>query len=120
MDVLALLDVGPTEFLLLAGLFLLLFGADKVPDLARTFGRTTSKLRSAGKQFQDELDRERGEVVEDRPGDAVPPEQKAQLAAAEEDLLRQLRQAARSLGIDPAGKDEAELRAAIGAKVRQP
>lgn len=115
----ALLDVGPTELLLLAGLFLLLFGADKVPDLARSIGRASAQLRGAGRQFQQQLDAERGVVDEAfRPGDAVPPDMKQQLRAAEDDALRQLRQAARSLGIEPGGMDEGELRAAIAAKVR--
>lgn len=114
---LALLNLGPTEFLLLGALFLLLFGADKVPDLARSLGRVTAQVRAGAKEVQGELDRERG--LEDRPGDAVPPQQKAQLAAAEEDTMRQLRQAARSLGIETQGKGEAELRTAIAAHVRR-
>lgn len=115
MVTLALLDVGPTEFLLIAGLFLLLFGADKVPDLARSLGKATAQFRKAGQQFQEQVEREQGFV--DRPGDAVPEDMKAQLAAAEEETLRQLRQAARALGISPEGMDEASLRAAIAARV---
>jgi sec-independent protein translocase protein TatA len=114
---LALLDVGPTEFLLIAGLFFLLFGADKIPDLARSVGKATAQFRSASKQFTEELDRERG--IEARPGDAVPPDQKAQLEAAEEQALKQLQQAARALGLDTRGKSEEELRAAIAAKAQQ-
>ncbi|HEV8359690.1 MAG TPA: twin-arginine translocase TatA/TatE family subunit [Candidatus Thermoplasmatota archaeon] len=112
---LALLDVGPTEFLLIAGLFLLLFGADKIPDLARSVGKATAQFRGAAKEFQDQLDRERGLAF--RPGDAVPPAQKRQLAEAEDQQLAQLRAAARALGIDPQGKGEAELRAAIAGRV---
>jgi sec-independent protein translocase protein TatA len=118
--VLALLDVGPTEFLLIAALFLLLFGADKVPDLARSIGKATARFRSASKQFQDEVARERGEVF--RPGDAVPREQLAQVEQADlarEQELNRLRSAARSLGIDPAGLDEASLRGAIAARMQR-
>lgn len=114
MVALALLDVGPTEFLLIAGLFLLLFGADRIPDLARELGNASARLKGTAREFSDQLDRERGL---DRPGDAVPPDQKAQIAAAEAQGLAQLQQAARALGIDPAGKDEAQLRAAIAAKM---
>lgn len=116
--VVALLDVGPTEFLLIAALFLLLFGADKIPDLARSLGKASAQFRAASRQFQDELDQERGLVGP--PGDAVPPDQKAQLEAAEERALEQLRQAARALGIDPRGKGEQELRAAIAARAQGP
>jgi sec-independent protein translocase protein TatA len=120
VSALALLDVGPTEFLLIAGLFLLLFGADKVPDLARGIGKASAQFRGAAKEFQSELDKERGVVEQEfRPGDAVPPDQKAQLEAVEADTLRQLRQAARSLGIEPGDMDEAQLRAAIAAKVQR-
>jgi Sec-independent protein translocase protein TatA len=112
---LAFLDVGPTEFLLVAALFLALFGADKVPQLAREVGKLSAQFRGAVKEVQDQIDLERGEAF--RPGDAVPPDQKAQVQAAEEHALAQLRGAARSLGIDPAGKSEDELRAAIATKV---
>lgn len=112
---LALLDVGPTEFLLIAGLFLLLFGADKVPDLARSIGKATAQFRKAGQQFQEQVEREQG--LEFRPGDAVPEDMKAQLAASDEEALRRLRQAARALGIEAEGKDEPALRAAIAARV---
>lgn len=112
--VLALLDIGPTEFLLIAGLFVLLFGAEKVPELARAIGKASAQLRSTSAQLQDELDAERGLAF--RPGDAVPPEQVRQL---EESELERLRRAALELGIEPLGKTEAELRAAIAARVGQ-
>jgi sec-independent protein translocase protein TatA len=112
---LAFLDVGPTEFLLIAVLFLLLFGADRVPDLARQLGRATAQFRSAASGLQQQLDRERGEAFV--PGDAVPPEQKAQLLAQEGELAR-LQRAASELGVDIRGKGPDELREAIAARLR--
>lgn len=115
---LALLDIGPTEFLLIAGLFLALFGADKIPELARSAGRMTARLKSTAKEFQDQFDREQGTAFQ--AGDAVPPEQKAQAAHAEAaaiNELARLQKAARALGIDSDGKTEQELREAIGVNV---
>lgn len=115
---LALLDVGPTEFLMLAGLFLALFGVDKIPEWSRGLGRAAAQFKAAGRQFEEQIARERGEAPEAfRPGDAVPPEQRAQVEAAEEAALQRLRDAARALGIDPQGKDEAALRSAIADRV---
>jgi sec-independent protein translocase protein TatA len=112
---LALLDIGPTEFLLIAGLFLLLFGADRIPDLARSIGKATAQFKGTARDFQEQLDRERG--LDFRAGDAVPPEMKAQSEAAEDAELRRLQQAARALGIHAEGRSEEDLRAAIRAKL---
>jgi Sec-independent protein translocase protein TatA len=107
---LALLDVGTTEFLLIAGLFLALFGADKIPELARSAGRWSARVRSTAKQFGDQIDREQGVLYG---GDAVPAEQRAQVEQAEKNELARLQKAARALGIDSDGKTEQELRDAI-------
>jgi len=42
-------SVGSTELLLVLGVLVLLFGARKVPDLARSLGQALAELRHASK-----------------------------------------------------------------------
>ncbi|MCA1813177.1 MAG: twin-arginine translocase TatA/TatE family subunit [Halobacteriales archaeon] len=115
MVVLAFLDVGPTEALVIAGLFLVLFGADKLPAMAREAGRISAQVRGTARQFTDQMAREEQAFV---PGDAVPVHQKQQVLDVEQNELARLQRAAADLGIDIIGKGPEELRAAIAEKVR--
>lgn len=80
------LAIGTTEILLVVLLLVVLFGAAKIPELARSLGKAKGEFE-AGKR-EGERD-----------------------AAAEE----KLRKEARDLGIDPAGKLPDELRREIAA-----
>jgi sec-independent protein translocase protein TatA len=40
------MNLGATELLIICAIFMLLFGAKKVPDLARSLGRAQSEYRS--------------------------------------------------------------------------
>jgi TatA/E family protein of Tat protein translocase len=59
-----LFSFGGSEFLIIAVLVLLLFGPDKIPQLARTIGRYTREFRKYRDIMESTL---RGEMGEDEP-----------------------------------------------------
>lgn len=77
--------LGTQEILLIAGLFVLLFGASAIPKLARSFGKARGEFKRAQKDMEEEL----------RKG-AKEAEQKAQ----EEERHR------KSLGVQPSAPKE--------------
>lgn len=111
---LAFLNLGAEELVLILLLFFLLFGADKVPELARGLGRFQARIGAAKREFEREVksteERERDELQ------AFERERERKVAEAvsvEAEERARLEQAARALGIDPAGKSDDDLRAAI-------
>jgi sec-independent protein translocase protein TatA len=47
--------LGPPELLLIAGVMVLLFGASKLPTLARSMGSATGEFKKGRQQVEDEL-----------------------------------------------------------------
>ena len=47
-------SVGPTEFFIIIGVLVLLFGVRKVPEAARSVGQTLGELRHAAKDEPDD------------------------------------------------------------------
>lgn len=87
-------SIGTTEILFILLLVVLLFGAHRIPELARALGRAQREFQKARDEVQRELE------TKDRPED------------------ERVRRAARDLGIPVEGKTTDELRAAIAAKVQ--
>jgi sec-independent protein translocase protein TatA len=85
-------SLGTSEILFLLLLLLLLFGAQKIPDLARSLGRA-----------QREFTKAREEIVETQ---ATPTDDE------------RIRKAAKDLGIVVDGKNTEELRAAIADRMK--
>lgn len=85
--------LGTGELLVIILIFLVLFGAHKIPQLARSLGRAQREFQRARDEIEDE---------------AKPP------PASEDDRIRR---AARDLGISTEGQSVEELRAAIAAKM---
>ena len=114
--------------MLILVVLLLLFGADKAPQLARSLGQARAKLDQARGQFQEaiktaeekawdsqldfERERERkiAEVAKEAEG------AKDAAAADRESLVR----AAEGLGLQTQGLSDAELRDAIRARIGGP
>ncbi|MGM0716599.1 MAG: twin-arginine translocase TatA/TatE family subunit [Halobacteriota archaeon] len=59
--------LGPPELLLIAGVFILLFGASKLPKLARSMGTATGEFKKGREEVEDELEeiRSGGQVAAD-------------------------------------------------------
>lgn len=50
-------DLGGGEMLVVFTAFLLLFGADRIPGIARSFGRGMREFKDATNEIKQELDR---------------------------------------------------------------
>jgi sec-independent protein translocase protein TatA len=55
MHTLALVTPGPTEWVLILLIVLVLFGAKKLPELARSLGQSMNEFRKAREEFDKEL-----------------------------------------------------------------
>ena len=55
---------GTTELLLILGIVILLFGAKKIPDLARGLGKGIKNFKSEMKEVNDEIAQEDPKKVE--------------------------------------------------------
>jgi sec-independent protein translocase protein TatA len=70
MNLLAFITPGPTEWLLISTIVLVLFGAKRLPELARGLGQSLNEFRRARDDFNRAVRREDGRDSE-RP---APPE----------------------------------------------
>lgn len=91
--------MGPTELSLVVAAIVLLFGASKIPELARSLGEAEKEFKQAREEAEQELE----EARDERGG-------------TDELDAEGLRDAAEALGIDPEGKSDDELREAIKAR----
>lgn len=64
---------GAGELLVVFLAFLLLFGAEKLPTIARQIGRALEEFRRSAQRMRDELMRAAGDA-EPPPGDSPPPD----------------------------------------------
>jgi sec-independent protein translocase protein TatA len=68
-DVVAIFQqLGLPEILLILGVLLLLFGARKLPELARSLGKSTKEFKAGMKDGADEADRSEEQRTADRAG----------------------------------------------------
>jgi sec-independent protein translocase protein TatA len=68
-DVVAIFQqLGLPEILLILGVLLLLFGARKLPELARSLGKSTKEFKAGMKEEADEADRSTEQRTTDRAG----------------------------------------------------
>jgi sec-independent protein translocase protein TatA len=105
--------IGTTEMMVIGIVaIVLLFGAAKVPQLARSFGQAMGEFKKAKREA--ELDLKKFE--ESAAGEEeVVPKTKAKSKAKTADL--NIREVAAYLGIDTEGKTDEELEAEVKAKV---
>ena len=71
------MNLGPTELLIILGIVLLLFGATRLPKLAKSLGQASSEFKK-GLNEGDE---------DDRAGPAADPDEKVTMTKAELDAL---------------------------------
>ena len=55
MHTIALVTPGPTEWVLILVIVLVLFGAKKLPELAKSLGQSMNEFRKAREEFDKEL-----------------------------------------------------------------
>ena len=104
---------------------LLLFGAKKIPELARSMGRARAEfsrgqamvekeIREAERQDREEEARRKREEARKRTA-----EEKEEEGEDDGDVDPELKAAAKALGIDPKGKTDEELKVLIKYKMEQ-
>ena len=49
-------QIGPLEILVVAAIALIVFGPEKLPEIARTIGRTANQLRRMASEVKDEFE----------------------------------------------------------------
>ena len=62
LDTLAFGPVGPQEMMLILVILLLLFGAKKLPELARGMGKSMGEFKKAREDFEHEITRAADDV----------------------------------------------------------
>ena len=84
MHTIALVTPGPTEWVLILVIVLVLFGAKKLPELARSLGQSMNEFRKAREEFDKEL-HQAGQDLKSSPQNTQPyqPGQPAQSAPAQ-------------------------------------
>lgn len=88
-------SIGPNELLAILLIAFLLFGASKLPELARSLGRSMGEFKKAQREAEIELREFERELKEGK------------YSASEK--REKLEKIAKDLGIDPDGKSDEEL-----------
>lgn len=55
-------NLGSTEIILILAVILIFFGAKKIPELARGFGRGIREFKEASREIQNEIDSESKDI----------------------------------------------------------
>ena len=114
--ILAFLNLGATEIVLILVVIIVLFGADKAPQLARSLGNMRAKLDQTRAQFTDAIKTEEELAFDEQI--SFEKERERKIAETSADPERQaLVRAAEELGLQTAGLTDAELKSAIRAKL---
>jgi sec-independent protein translocase protein TatA len=77
MHTFALVTPGPTEWVLILVIVLVLFGAKKLPELARSLGQSMNEFRKAREEFDREL-HQAGQDLKTAPQNTQPYQQPVQ------------------------------------------
>lgn len=108
---LAFLNLGPSELAVLLLLFLLLFGVDKVPQMARSLGRARAELTRAEADVREALETEEERLMREQL--AFERAREATVAREGPPAREALVRAALQLDIDPSDMSDDALRRAI-------
>lgn len=86
---------GPQEWIMILLVILLLFGASKLPEVARSLGKSVGEFKKAQKEAEMELREFERQMREGK--------------YQQKEKREKLEKIARDLGIDPEGKSDEEL-----------
>ena len=106
--------IGPMEIGIIVLIIILLFGAAKVPQLARSFGQAMGEFKKAKREA--ELDYKKFEESVAGSEEGVP-RAKAKVEAKTKGEDVNIKEVAAYMGIDTEGKTEEELKEEVQAKL---
>ncbi len=106
--------LGPTEMMVIAVVaIVLLFGAAKVPQLAKSFGSAMGEFKKAKRESELNLKKFEDSITGDE--EATP---KTAAKAETKPEAVDIKEVATYMGIDTEGKTEEELKAEVQAKMK--
>lgn len=97
------MPIGPTEYILIAVVIILLFGASKIPELARSLGKATGEFKKGKQEAEREVSNLEKSIKEH-------PEEKSS----------KIKEMAKDLGISVEGKTDDQLLEEIQKKTKKP
>ncbi len=103
--------IGPTEIGIIVLIIILLFGATKVPQLARSFGQAMGEFKKARKEA--EINYKKFEESVTGSEEEIPKKATAKTKGEEVNIT----EVAAYMGIDTEGKTEEELKEEVQAKL---
>jgi len=102
--------IGPTEIGIIVLIIILLFGATKVPQLARSFGQAMGEFKKARKEAEINYKKFEDSVTGE---EEIPKKAKTETKGEEVNI----KEVAAYMGIDTEGKTEEELKKEVQAKL---
>lgn len=111
---LAFLNLGASEIVLILLVLLILFGADKAPELARSLGSARAKMDHARERFASAIRTEEERALDEQLAFERERERKVREADPEHQALVR---AAEELGLQAQGLTDGELKAAIRERI---
>ncbi len=109
--------LGGPEVVVIIAIGLMLFGPKKLPELARSIGRAVGEYQKAVKEFENEANTVRKDVLDE--GSSAAGQGGSRAPVKKRGPSPQLLKIAKNLGIDTAGKKESQLLAEINRKTKQ-
>jgi sec-independent protein translocase protein TatA len=114
-----MMPIGPMEIGIIILIIVLLFGASKVPQLARSFGQAMGEFKKAKKEAELNYKKfEESVAGDERVTQKV--KEKVASVAMEEDASKDvdIKEIAAYMGIDTEGKTEEKLKEEVQAKLK--
>jgi len=96
--------LGPTELLLIFAVFVLLFGATKLPELARSMGQSMGEFKVGQMEAEKKYEALKNQPIQQTPDDIA---------------LTRAQRMAKNLGIEVKGKSDEQLLAEIEKKLAE-
>ena len=112
--------IGPLEIGIIVLIIVLLFGATKVPQLAKSFGQAMGEFKKAKKEAEINYKKFEDSIVGDEK-EVIPKATErvaAKIMGEEESKDVNVKEVAAYMGIDTEGKTEEELKKEVQAKMK--